>query len=163
VTMCAVEDDVSGAGYGRRCSSANDWQKLTWCGVVWCAGKAWSWRGIRIGDAGAGVANSRSAVSPGVGCRRIRQNRVESASKEGAIGRRRDRERAVEEAVRCPVGGEGYGGLGPSCLKWKGSACPVRKRVLTRTYVSHVTCTLNPAAPRGSRRVRGEREGEGEA
>jgi hypothetical protein len=119
--------------------------------------------GIRIGDAGAGVANSRSAVSPGVGCRRIRQNRVESASKEGAIGRRRDRERAVEEAVRCPVGGEGYGGLGPSCLKWKGSACPVRKRVLTRTYVSHVTCTLDPAAPRGSRRVRGEGEGEGEA
>jgi hypothetical protein len=134
-------------------------------GMVWFGvqAKLGAGGGIRIGDAGAGVANSRSAVSPGVGCRRIRQNRVESASKEGAIGRRRDRERAVEEAVRCPVGGEGYGGLGPSCLKWKGSACPVRKRVLTRTYVSHVTCTLDPAAPRGSRRVRGEGEGEGEA
>jgi hypothetical protein len=127
---------------------------VVWCGLV-CR-QSLELEGIRIGDAGAGVANSRSAVSLGVGWRRIRQNRVESASKEGAIGRRRDRERAVEEAVRCPVGGEGYGGLGPSCLKWKGSACPVRKRVLTRTYVSHVTCTLDPAAPRGSRRVRGE-------
>jgi hypothetical protein len=46
-----------------------------------------------------------------------------------------------EEVVRCSVGGEGYGGLGPSCPKGKRSACPVRKRVLTRTYVSHVTCT----------------------